>query len=117
MSKQTKRIIATAVLLVLGGALMSATVAADELESFRSCGSDEALYDPSTDNFAFYYRPLGKYIVFPSVGQMRYLGRDYSGRGGAMGGFLEVDPQWRLQAANKVKELRATGKCKTNAGG
>jgi hypothetical protein len=117
MSKRAKRIIGTATLLVLSGAPMPATVAADELESFRSCGSDEALYDPSTDNIAFYYRPLGKYIVFPSVGQMRYLGRDYSGRGGAMGGFLEVDPQWRLQAASKAKELRATGRCKTNAAG
>lgn len=119
MSKRAKRIIATAALFVLGGALMSATVA-NELESFRSCGSDEVLYDPSTDDIAMYYSPLGKYIVFPSVGQIRYLGRlrapDYA-ISGQSGGWVSVSPPWLIEAANKVKELRATGRCKTTAGG
>ena len=119
MSKRAKRIIAAAALLVLSGAPVPATVA-NELESFRSCGSDEVLYDPSTDDIAVYYSPLGKYIVFPLVGQMRYLGRlgshDYAAMG-MNGGFLAVDPQWRIQAANKAKELRATGRCKTSAAG
>jgi hypothetical protein len=113
MSKRAKRIIATAVLLVLGGALMSATVA-NELESFRTCGSKEFLYDPSTDDIAVYYSPLNKYIVFPPVGQIRYLGR-YSYTPNAM--YLYLDPRWRTEAADKVKELRATGRCKTDAGG
>jgi hypothetical protein len=117
MSKRAKRIIATAVLVVLNRALMPATVA-NELESFRPCGSDQVLYDPSTDDIAVYYDPIGKYIVFPPNGQLRYLGRlrspDYS-----MGffGYNAIDAQWRAQAANKVKELRATGRCKTNAAG
>jgi hypothetical protein len=117
MSKSTKRVIATAALLVFGGALMPATVA-NELESFRRCGSDEVLYDPSTDDIAVYYSPSGKYIVFPLVGQLRYLGRlrvpDYS-YGQSYG--LNADPQWRIETANKVKELRTTGRCKTTAGG
>jgi hypothetical protein len=112
----SKRIIATAALLVLGGALMPATVA-NELESFRPCENDEVLYDPSTDDIAVYYSPIGKYIVFPSVGQPRYLGRlrspDFTF--GSSLGYL--DPRWRTEAANKATELRATGRCKTNAGG
>jgi hypothetical protein len=77
------------------------------------------MYDPSTEDIAVYYDPLGKYIVFPVAGQIRYLGRsrpDYTnfapGGGGAM-----VDGQWRIVTANKVRELRATGKCKTTDGG
>jgi hypothetical protein len=118
MSKNAKRIIAAAALLVWGSALMPATVA-NELESFRPCGSNEVLYDPSTDDIAVYYGPTGKYIVFPPVGQIRYLGRlrspDYSLWGS--GGTVLADPQWRIEAANKVKELRATARCKTTAGG
>jgi hypothetical protein len=118
MSKKAKRIIATAALLFWGSALMPATVA-NELESFRPCGSNEVLYDPSTDDIAMYYGPTGKYIVFPSVGQIRYLGRlrspDYTFGGTA--GTVLADPQWRIEAANKVKELRATARCKTIAGG
>jgi hypothetical protein len=117
MSKRAKRIIATAALLVLGGAPMPATVA-NELDSFRPCGSDEVLYDPSTEDIAMYYSPVGKYVVFPLTGQLRYLGRlrspDYSM---ASGYGLNADPQWRLEAAKKAKELRATGICKNNAGG
>ena len=118
MSKKARRIIATAALLFWGSALMPATVA-NELESFRPCGSNEVLYDPSTDDIAVYYGPSGKYIVFPSVGQLRYLGRlrspDYSFGGNAS--MVQTDPRWRIEATNKVKELRATARCKTTAGG
>ena len=68
MSKRAKRIVATAALLVLGGALIPPTVAG-EWGSFRPCGSDEFLYDASTDEIAAYYSPMGKYIVFSLVGQ------------------------------------------------
>ena len=116
MSTRAKRIITTAALLVLGGALMQPAVA-NEWGSFRSCESDRVLYDPSTDDIAVYYGPLGKYIVFPLDGQVRYLGRlrtpDYS----AVTSLNSVDGQWRIDTANKVKELRATGRCKTTAGG
>jgi hypothetical protein len=116
MSKRAKRIITMAALLVWGGALMPPTVA-NELDSFRPCASDGVLYDPSTDDIAVYYGPLGKYIVFPLAGQLRYLGRlrvpDY----GPLSFGNTVDGQWRIDTANKVKELRATGRCKTTAGG
>jgi hypothetical protein len=115
MSKRAKRFIATAALLALGCALIPATVAK---ASFRSCGSDEVLYDPSTDDIAVYYSPIGKYVIFPLSGQLRYLGRsklsDYNA--GNLG-VVAPDPQWRLEVAKKVIELRATGTCKTNAGG
>jgi hypothetical protein len=115
MSKRAKRIITTAALLVLVGALMPFAVA-NERESFRPCESDIVLYDPSTDDIAVYYSPLGKYVVFPLAGQLRYLGRlrapDYG-----MNFYFSVDGQWRIDTANKVKELRATGRCKTTAGG
>jgi hypothetical protein len=114
MSKQAKRIIATAALLILSGVPMPATVAR-ELGSFRSCGSDEVLYDPNTDDIAMYYSPINKYIVFPSVGQIRYLG--HYNTSGSMGNFLSVAQPWLIEAAKEVKELRATGRCKTNAGG
>ena len=117
MSKRAKRIIATAALLVFGGALMRATIA-NEMESFRSCGSDEVLYDPSTDDIAVYFRPINKYIVFPADGQMRYLGRSHAyGQSGSSGAFLTIPPSWQIETANKVKELRTTGRCKTTAGG
>jgi hypothetical protein len=116
MSKRATRIIATAALLVLGAAPMPATIAR-ELGSFRSCGSDEILYDPNTDDIAMYYSPINKYIVFPSVGQMRYLGHYSTGSTSGAGGFLLVDPRWWTQAADKVKELRAAGTCKTNSAG
>jgi hypothetical protein len=120
MSKRVKRIIAMAVFLVGGGTLVPYSVA-NELESFRPCASDGILYDPSTDDFAVYYSPIGKYIVFPSAGQLRYLGRlrepDYSPVFGNYGGPGPIDSQWRLDTANKVKELRTTGICKNTAGG
>ena len=112
MSKKAKRIIAVAALLVWGSALMPATVA-NELESFRPCGSDEVLYNPSTDEIAVYYSPIGKYVVFPVVGQIRYLGRrspDYTN-------VMYFDGRWRGEAGDKVRELRATGRCKTTSGG
>jgi len=118
MSKRANRIIATAAILVWSGALMLPTVA-NELEDFRPCAGDGVLYDPSTDDIAVYNSPLGKYIVFPSAGQMRYLGRkrqpDYSPT--TWFGTSPAGGQWLLDTANKVKELRATGKCKTTAGG
>ena len=118
MSKRAERSVAMAALLVWGGALVRLTVA-NELESFRPCASDGVLYDPLTDDIAVYYRPIGKYIVFPLAGQLRYLGRlrepDYSPVYGGNTG--PIDGQWRNDTANKVKELRATGKCKTTAGG
>src|SRR6185437_7312075 len=117
MSKRANRIIATAAILVWSGALVPPTVA-NELEDFRPCASDGVLYDPSTDDIAVYYSPLGKYIVFPLAGQIRYLGRrrqpDYSAT--YWGGGSLIDAQWRIDTANKVKELRATGRCKTTAG-
>jgi hypothetical protein len=115
MSERANRFIATAALLALGGALMPATVAK---ATFRPCGSDEVLYDPSTDDIGMYYSPIGKYVIFPLAGQLRYLGRsrlpDYNA---GNYGVVTPDPQWRLEAAKKVTELRATGKCKTTAGG
>ena len=117
MSKRAKRIIATAALLAFGGALVPATVAND-LDSYRSCGRDGILYDPSTDDIAVYYEPLGKWIVFPLVGQVRYIGRARSTDYAAIGSsYTNVDPQWRLAAAKEVNELRATGRCKTAASG
>jgi len=113
MTERAKRIIAIAVLLVSGGAFMPTTVAS-ELDSFRPCGSDEVLYNPSTDDIALLYRPVGKFIVFPSVGQARYVGRS---RSPEYTQIVGVDPYWRNDAANKAKELRATGKCKANVGG
>jgi hypothetical protein len=118
MSKRAQGIITKAALLVLGGTLIRPTIAG-EWGSFRSCGSDEVLYDPGTDDIAVYYSPLGKYIVFPVAGQLRYLGRrapDYSNFSPG-GGGTQVDGQWRVATANKVGELRATGRCKTTAGG
>lgn len=120
MSKRAKQIVAMAALLVWGGVLVPPS-SANELESFRPCANDGVLYDPSTDDFAVYYSPIGKYIVFPSAGQLRYLGRlrepDYSPVFGGYGGPGPIDSQWRLDTANKVKELRATGICKNIAGG
>jgi hypothetical protein len=120
MKKRTQWFIAAAALLVSGGALMPATVA-NEWGDFRPCGNDEVLYDPLTDDIAVYYGPVGKYIVFPSAGQLRYLGRsrapDFSNVGTIGGGGTPVDGQWRIATADRVKELRATGRCKTSAGG
>ena len=121
MSKPAKRVIATAALLAFGGALVPTTLAND-LDSYRPCGSDKILYDPSTDDIALYYEPLGKWIVFPLVGQVRFIGRarstDYPAiEAGHAGGAANVDPQWRLAAAKTAKELRATGRCKTGASG
>ena len=120
MSKRATRIIATAALLVLGAAPMPATMAR-ELGSFRSCGSDQVLYDPSTDDIAVYFSPINKYIVFPAAGQMRYLSRSHpygaNGAGATGNAFIQIPPQWQIETANKVRELRATGRCKTNAGG
>jgi hypothetical protein len=119
MRKRTQGIIATAALLVSGDALMPAT-AASEGGSFRPCGSDEVLYDSLTDDIAVYYSPMGKYIVFPSAGPLRYLGRSRAPEFfnmGASGNSLQVDGQWRIATTNRVNELRATGRCKATAGG
>jgi hypothetical protein len=116
MGTRAKWIITTAALLVLGGALIPPAVA-NEWGSFRSCESDRVLYDPSTDDIAVYYSPLGKYIVFPLEGQIRYLGRPKTPDYSAITSYESVNGQWRIDTANKVKELRATGRCKTTAGG
>ena len=125
MSKRAKRIIATAALLVSGGALMSAcgspTVGGRSVTEagFRPCGSDEVLYNPSTDDIAVYYSPSCNYVVFRLGGQpLTTLDRsgsfDYD-----WGGYHSTPlvPRWKIETANKVKELRATGRCKTSAGG
>ena len=107
MTERAKRIIAIAVLLVSGGALMPATVAS-EMGSFRPCGSDEVLYNPSTDDIALYYTPMGKYIVFPLVGQLRFLDRlgapDYS-----WGGQHGFPPAPQSRSGKFTKDCRAVG--------
>jgi hypothetical protein len=116
MSKRARQIIAIAALLASGRALLPAAVA-DTIDSFRPCGSDEVLYDASTDDIAVYYGPAAKYIVFPSIGQLRYLGRSRSPDYTSAMWLDTLDPRWRLEATTKVKELRATGRCKATAGG
>ena len=116
MSKRAKRVIAAAALSVAGGALVQAATAAT-IDSFRPCGSEEVLYDASTDDIAVYYSPAGKYIVFPLVGQLSYLGRSRSPDYTSAMWLDTIDPRWRLEVSVKVRELRATGRCKTTAGG
>src|ERR1700750_3058985 len=105
MRKWAKRI-TTAAPLVLGGAVMAATVPSD-FEGFRQCEDNEVLYNPSTDAIAVYYSPIRKYLLFPVAGPLSYLARSGSPEPYTGNTFFAFPQnQWLVDTGKKVNELR-----------